>query len=160
MKLSKLIRENLRDPDARFVHCTRRAESILRNRFQGGLDKDYVLHHFDEWVGNIPREDYAKVVELRSSIESRDTLSMSEEEEEAIEAIFEIWEKHYGHGTVIWVSDNEPRLEYGNDCLIFTPPEGTIEIIDDVVTGMGALGSMALWVPMKPIPPEYFEQAD
>jgi hypothetical protein len=69
-----------------------------------------------------------------------------------LEAGAKLWDKRFGHGTVIWLSE-EPEVGYGSYCFRFTPPRGTIIVASYYTHEPHWLA----WVPMRVIPPKYFK---
>lgn len=145
-------------------NCTkwRNAEDILKNGFHASFyhlgqlsGGSYFTTHFWDFYEMLPNE--AKSEELVKAVED-ETSGGSEYEHNKALLLKDDWSKYFqDKATIIWLSndidDNAlKRVEqFGDACLKVRLPEGSTFITDD-----GHYGSV-YFVPMKRIPPEYFE---
>jgi len=96
--------------------------------------------YFQEFRRHFPTDEVRAVFDLWSETNDRPF----------VEAGAKLWNKRFGHGTVLWVSET-PDVTYGDSCFRFMPPKSAI-----MVPVSGENDYFLIWVPMKPIPAKHF----
>ena len=137
-------------------HCTswRNAENILKNGFRSSVDRfkrgGYFQTHF--WDFHEMIDALKRYQELERKVEEGYL------DDEAAEILADNWSDVFGDkGTLIWITndvtdkDLDRVRQFGDTCLKVKIPEGGYLVTSDNHYGL------CYYVPMVPIPPQYFE---
>lgn len=135
-------------------HCTDylNAQTILSSGYRVKLDEDYFYNGFYEDHVMLQRGLFSMLSEeakRRVGAFGEDGPSKRQYDDLVVE-----WLRDYGHGTIIWVSEDGPDFTYGDNCLEVTLPGDAVLISKDPLSG--GLGG-AYWYDEPVIPSRHFK---
>lgn len=126
----------------RYYHCTSKkaAAAIKKSGFRTAPSAHELADYYDTFIDYFPMAEVQATKALWS--ETNDL--------PFIQSAAKLWNKRFGHGTVIWLSE-QPDDSYGDYCFEFILPK------DSMIQNSTGSGDFWLaWVPLKLIPPKYF----
>jgi hypothetical protein len=125
----------------KFFHCTQfetTAAAILIRGFVAGPEDPGEAAEAMELLSDVLKADLQKQVRRLLQMERDSTYDLDS-----------LYQKHLGHGTLMWVSLKVPHKRYGDWCFEVTLPTTAlvVETGEDVYLA---------WVPQSPIHPRHF----